>query len=106
MREVCRAALDRPILDRGRDARSDVEIELFSVAHGGVELRVRVTRQLVAHLSHAKVLMPKISEMRGVLPLLEKAGGVRTSRSVISLMIPARGEAVDADMVVVTLRGE
>jgi len=40
------------------------------------------------------------------LPLLEKAGGVRTSRSVISLMIPARGEAVDADMVMVTLGGE
>ena len=54
VREVRRAACDRPLLDRLRDARRDLDVELFSVADGGDELGVHVLRQLVAHLARAE----------------------------------------------------
>ena len=60
VREVRRTALDRPLFDRLRDARRDVEVELFAVTNRVDELRVRFARQLVAHLSHAKRVDPEI----------------------------------------------
>ena len=64
VREVRRAVRDRPLLDRLRDARRDVDVELLPVPHG-VESLAYMSRGSLSRICRTpKVLMPKYSDVR------------------------------------------